>query len=201
MNGSLNWSRDGWQLNAGHRADQIALVQELYALHRISTAQHSYYDSGSSKRVVELSACECPHLWTLLERASRLDMPLIHTGLRAGRGFLVGRRRAGARCHARRGAGGEVLAADALRVGGRPAPRRRCGSSAARRTGSCALMGLTSRPERSRRAGGCGSCGWRGRRRRSLSGCCSVARCWRSRKPRSTGSRRSCARRFSGSLR
>ena len=85
VNGSLNWSRDGWQLrNAGHRADQIALVQELYALHQMSTTQHSYYYSGSSERVVELSACECPHLWTLLERASRLDMPLIHAGSELG---------------------------------------------------------------------------------------------------------------------
>jgi SNF2-related domain/SWIM zinc finger len=81
VNGSLNWSRDGWQLrNAGHRADQIALVQELYALHQMSTTRQSYYYSGSSERVVDLSACECPHLWTLLERASRLDMPLIHAG-------------------------------------------------------------------------------------------------------------------------
>ena len=121
VNGSLNWSRDGWQLrNAGHRADQIALVQELYALHRISTAQHSYYDSGSSKRVVELSACECPHLWTLLERASRLDMPLIHAGSELGEVSLLD----GGELVldvTRDGARGWSVAA-VLHVGGRPAP-------------------------------------------------------------------------------
>lgn len=82
VNGSLNWcSPDGgWQLrNAGHRADQIALVQELYALQQMS-ARRSYYYGGASERVIDLSACDSPHLWTLLERASRIDLPLIHSG-------------------------------------------------------------------------------------------------------------------------
>jgi superfamily II DNA or RNA helicase len=87
VNGSLNWCapHDGWQLrNAGHRDDHIALVQELYALHQLSEARSSYYSSYPSERAIDLSACESPHLWTLLERAARLELPLIHSGSELG---------------------------------------------------------------------------------------------------------------------
>jgi hypothetical protein len=87
VNGSLNWCppHAGWQLrNAGHRDDHIALVQELYALYQLGEARHSHYSSYASERAIDLSACESPRLWPLLERAVRLELPLIHSGSEPG---------------------------------------------------------------------------------------------------------------------
>jgi superfamily II DNA or RNA helicase len=78
VNGSLDWGGyHSWQLrNGGHRDDHIAIVQELYAIHRRRDSYDSYY---SSERTIDLSQCDSLELWALLDRAARCELPLIHS--------------------------------------------------------------------------------------------------------------------------
>ncbi|HET8980783.1 MAG TPA: SNF2-related protein, partial [Solirubrobacteraceae bacterium] len=80
VNGSLDWGRVEWQAgDAGLREDHIELVRELYRLHQLDRS-HSYsYGYGyGGERSIDLSACNSPQLWDLLEEAHRVGLPLIH---------------------------------------------------------------------------------------------------------------------------
>ena len=81
VNGSLSWSGlDAWNVQAaGYREDHLTLARELYAVHRLRDAHSSYYFYGSSSdRRIDLSSCESPQLWSLLDEAPRVGLPLIH---------------------------------------------------------------------------------------------------------------------------
>ena len=79
INGSLTWSGfDAWYAHSGeHRPDHVALVRELHAAQRARQGR-GYYHYGSEK-TVDLSDCG-PQLWSLLDEAARIGLPLIDAG-------------------------------------------------------------------------------------------------------------------------
>ncbi|HEX3874901.1 MAG TPA: SWIM zinc finger family protein, partial [Solirubrobacteraceae bacterium] len=87
VNGSLTWGGlDSWQVtNGGYRPDHLALVRELYAIHRPRAGATSYHHSYGGDRTVDLGGCERPQLWSVLDEAARLGLALVHrhAGLQA----------------------------------------------------------------------------------------------------------------------
>jgi superfamily II DNA or RNA helicase len=79
VNGSLNWSGlDSWHVKSGeYRPDHLALVCELYAVHRVREGRSAYYSYGADK-ALDLSGCDSVQLWSLLEEADRLGLKLLH---------------------------------------------------------------------------------------------------------------------------
>jgi superfamily II DNA or RNA helicase len=83
INGSLSWhALDSWKVQSAElRADHLALVRELYAIHRARSgrvAYSSYYYAYGSDRTLDLGQCESPQLWSLLDEAHRVGLQLIH---------------------------------------------------------------------------------------------------------------------------
>lgn len=82
VNGSLSWGGlDSWQVREGeYRSDHLALVRELYAIYRAREQRVGYHygygDSGD--RTLDLSDCDSPQLWSLLDEATRIELRLIH---------------------------------------------------------------------------------------------------------------------------
>ncbi|MGI9100535.1 MAG: DEAD/DEAH box helicase [Solirubrobacteraceae bacterium] len=97
VNGSLTWSGlESWHVQSGaYRPDHLALVRELYAVHRAREGRSVQYYYGSGDRTLDLGACDSPQLWSLLDEAARLGLTLVHA--RPGLGEV--------RCHER----GELL--------------------------------------------------------------------------------------------
>ncbi|MEA2221807.1 MAG: hypothetical protein QOH83_183 [Solirubrobacteraceae bacterium] len=95
VNGSLMWSGlDSWHVQSGgHRADHLALIRELYAIQRARDGRLAYYYTG--EKTLDLTGCDSPQLWSLLDEGSRLGLKLVHA--RPGLGDV--------RCHQR----GELL--------------------------------------------------------------------------------------------
>jgi hypothetical protein len=79
VNGSLSWSGlDSWHVRSGeYRPDHLALVTELYAVHRARQGRAMYYHYGADK-TLDLSDAGA-QLWSLLDRAARLGLALVHT--------------------------------------------------------------------------------------------------------------------------
>jgi len=79
VNGSLAWSGlDSWNVRDGdYRSDHLALVRELYAIHRAREGRSSYYTYGADK-TLDLSDCDSAQLWSLLDEAARHGLRLIH---------------------------------------------------------------------------------------------------------------------------
>jgi len=86
INGSLSWGTlDSWQLRGGdYRADHLALIRELAAVHRARDAHGSYYYGYSGDKTLDLGDCESPQLWSLLEEAARIDLKLVHARAELG---------------------------------------------------------------------------------------------------------------------
>ncbi len=86
VNGSLSWGAlDSWQLRSGdYRADHLALVRELAAVHRVREGRGSYYYGYGGEKTLDLSDCESPQLWSLLEEAPRIGLELIHARTELG---------------------------------------------------------------------------------------------------------------------
>ncbi len=83
VNGSLDWGGIEWQVRNGeYRGDHVEIVRELFALHQSGRAHYSY--GYGSERTVDISACDSPQLWVLLEEARRVGLPLIHAQARFG---------------------------------------------------------------------------------------------------------------------
>ncbi|MFY9263858.1 MAG: DEAD/DEAH box helicase [Solirubrobacterales bacterium] len=80
INGSLAWSGlDSWHAQGGDlRPDHLALVRELYAMHRARAGLPSYYYGYSGDKALDLGCCDSPQLWPLLEEAGRLGIPFVH---------------------------------------------------------------------------------------------------------------------------
>jgi superfamily II DNA or RNA helicase len=81
VNGSLAWSGlDAWHVrNGGHRPDHLALVGELYAIHRSRQGAASHHYSHAADTRIDLSGCDSRQLWSLLDEAARLGLPVIHS--------------------------------------------------------------------------------------------------------------------------
>ena len=80
VNGSLDWGAlDSWRVTEARlRDDHVALARDLYAVASSDFSQRIYSYSYRSERSLDLSGCESPQLWPLLERAAGLGIPLIH---------------------------------------------------------------------------------------------------------------------------
>ena len=87
VNGSLTWNGlDSWHAQSGeYRADHLALVRELYTVHRAREGRASYYYSYGADKTLDLSDCSA-QLWPLLDEAARVGLPLVHA--RKGLGEL-----------------------------------------------------------------------------------------------------------------
>ncbi len=79
VNGSLAWSGlDSWQVKNGeYRADHLALIRELYAIYRAREGRGYYYTYGADK-TLDLSDCDSPQLWSVLDEAGRRGLALVH---------------------------------------------------------------------------------------------------------------------------
>ncbi|MBA3866751.1 MAG: SWIM zinc finger family protein, partial [Solirubrobacterales bacterium] len=84
VNGSLSWAGlDSWHVRDGdYRSDHLALVGELYALHRAREQRAGYYHGhgygAAGERMIDLSECGSQRLWDLLDEAARIGLRLIH---------------------------------------------------------------------------------------------------------------------------
>ncbi|MGA2929088.1 MAG: SNF2-related protein, partial [Solirubrobacteraceae bacterium] len=81
VNGALSWGGlDSWQVKeAGIRPDHLALVRELHAIHRAHEGRGGYYAySYGGEKTLDLSACDSPQLWSLLDDAQRLGLAVVH---------------------------------------------------------------------------------------------------------------------------
>ena len=80
VNGSLTWSGlDSWHVQSGeYRPDHLALVRELYAVHRARDGRAAYYYGYGADKTLDLSDCDSPQLWSLLDEAARLGLKLVH---------------------------------------------------------------------------------------------------------------------------
>lgn len=78
VKGSLAWDRlDAWDVR-DYRADHVALARELHAVQRARSARSSYYYSYGADKALDLSDCDSAQLWSLLEEAERVGVPLVH---------------------------------------------------------------------------------------------------------------------------
>jgi superfamily II DNA or RNA helicase len=78
INGSLTWSGIEYAYSREHRPDHLALVRELHAAQRAGQGGGSYYHYGADK-ALDLSDCS-RQLWSLLDEATRVGLPLVHAG-------------------------------------------------------------------------------------------------------------------------
>ena len=82
VNGSLSWGGlDSWSVREGeYRSDHLELARELHAIHRARERRAAYYYAyGDNRdRTLDLSDCDSPQLWSLLDEAARIGLRLIH---------------------------------------------------------------------------------------------------------------------------
>ena len=80
VNGSLTWGGlDSWHVQSGeYRADHLALVRELYAVHRAREGRAAYHYSYGAEKALDLGGCDSMQLWSLLDEAARLGLKLVH---------------------------------------------------------------------------------------------------------------------------
>ncbi len=80
VNGSLTWSGlDAWHVqNGDYRADHLALIRELYAVHSAREGRVAYHYHPGGDKTLDLGGCDSPQLWSLLEEGSRLGLTLVH---------------------------------------------------------------------------------------------------------------------------
>jgi len=88
VNGSLSWSGlDSWHVRDGdYRSDHLALVGEIYDLHRSREQRAGYYRGYDSTvvRTIDLSECDSTRLWDLLDEAARIGLRLLHVAPQLG---------------------------------------------------------------------------------------------------------------------
>jgi superfamily II DNA or RNA helicase len=80
INGSLTWTGlDSWQVQSGeYRPEHLALIRELYAIHRARERRAAYYYGYGAEKTLDLSSCDSPQLWSLLDEAARRGLALVH---------------------------------------------------------------------------------------------------------------------------
>jgi superfamily II DNA or RNA helicase len=80
VNGSLSWSGlDSWQVQSGkYRPDHLALVRELYAIHRAREGRIAYSYGYGADKALDLGGCDSVQLWSFLEEAARLGVKFVH---------------------------------------------------------------------------------------------------------------------------
>jgi len=88
VNGQLSWGGlDSWNVREGeYRSDHLELARELHAIHRARERRPGYYYAyGESRdRTLDLSECDSPQLWSLLDEAARIGLRLVHAAPELG---------------------------------------------------------------------------------------------------------------------
>ena len=87
VNGSLSWGGlDSWQVREAEcRSDHVELARELHAIHRAREQRAGYYYSHPhGDRTLDLSDCDSPQLWSLLDEAAQIELRLIHAAPELG---------------------------------------------------------------------------------------------------------------------
>jgi superfamily II DNA or RNA helicase len=115
INGSLSWSALDYVRSAEHRPDHLALVRELHAVQRARRGGSSYYYQYGTDKTLDLSDCGA-QLWSLLDQAAPIALPLIHAG--KGIGELAPYRRGEVVINVTRRAGAHSLVQALLRTDG-----------------------------------------------------------------------------------
>ncbi|NMO89168.1 DEAD/DEAH box helicase [Actinomycetospora sp. TBRC 11914] len=96
--GSKGWVYGGLLWNrmlqpaaqAEHHPDHLAVVRELYLLHHAAQAAspgfspYRYYGYGASEKSIDLAEIASPRLWTLLDAAAEVGLPLLPSRHRLG---------------------------------------------------------------------------------------------------------------------
>jgi len=83
VNGGLSWSGLGTLHYVGaHPAAHIQWLKEFYALYKAGRSLPAY--SYGEEKTITLSAFESPRLWTLLDEAAEIGLPLVHARKRFG---------------------------------------------------------------------------------------------------------------------
>ncbi len=119
VNGTLAWSGlDAWQVRSGgYRADHLALVGEVYAIH-CSGQRRAYSYSYGADKLLDLSDFGA-QLWPLLDEAARLGLRLVHA--RRGLGELAPYVRGEIQIDITQGAGRDALVRARIHVDGEDA--------------------------------------------------------------------------------
>jgi len=121
VNGSLSWNRlDAWELRTGsYRDDHLALVRELFAVHRAADGRPSYHYAYGAEKKLDLTGCESPQLWAVLDEAVRQGLALVHA--KPGLGEVSLRRDGEIALDVTTLANGDSFARPTLRLGADPA--------------------------------------------------------------------------------
>ncbi len=89
--GGLLWNRMLQPVaQAEHDPDHLAVVRELYLLHHAAQAAspgfspYRYYGYGASEKSIDLAEIASPRLWTLLDAAADVGLPLLPSRHRLG---------------------------------------------------------------------------------------------------------------------
>ena len=158
VNGSLAWSGlDSWNAQSGdYRPDHLALVRELYAVHRAREGRAYYSYSYGTDKTIDLGGCDSVQLWSLLEEADRLGLKLVHA--RPGLGEVRHEQGELLIDVTQQGDHGSTVST-VLRVDGEDEDGwSHCCSSVPAGTAWCAPSAAARSPATSPRAGDCGSC-------------------------------------------
>jgi len=82
--GSLSWAKlDSLRYYGDYRAEQVRVLQEIYALYRYSSGRLGHYGYGDEK-YIDVGAFESRQLWPLLDDADSAGLRLVHRGNRLG---------------------------------------------------------------------------------------------------------------------
>jgi superfamily II DNA or RNA helicase len=116
VGGSLGWTKLGPHLHGEHPADQVRILQELYAAYGARTAVRAYHSySYAEDRSIDLTGFESRQLWPLLDEAQAAGLRLVY-GSKLG---PVPRYREADVClDATRGPAGGLALAPAVRLDG-----------------------------------------------------------------------------------
>jgi len=78
--GSLSWSKlDSLHYYGGYGAEQVRVLQEIYALYRYSSGRLGQYGYGDEKHI-DVGAFQSRQLWPLLDEAYAAGVRLVHRG-------------------------------------------------------------------------------------------------------------------------
>jgi superfamily II DNA or RNA helicase len=79
VGGSLGWTKLGPHLHGEHPADQVRILQELYAAYGARTAVRAYHSySYAEDRAIDLTGFESRQLWPLLDEAQAAGLRLVY---------------------------------------------------------------------------------------------------------------------------
>jgi superfamily II DNA or RNA helicase len=116
VGGSLGWTKLGPHLHGEHPAEQVRILQELYAAYGARSAVRAYHSySYAEDRSIDLTGFESRQLWTLLDEAQAAGLGLVYAHKL---GSLPSYREAQVCLDATAGPAGGLALAPAVRVDG-----------------------------------------------------------------------------------